>query len=97
MSTTCACPQLPELPVAGTGPVTCVCCGKPLVLTCPGECGTAHVRQSIDRAIATPARPRPKRKSPVYTRPRVYKPRVCRCGATFTPTGPRGDKCPECR
>ena len=98
MSAACLCPDIPAPDQIGAGPITCTCCGQPLVITCPGECGTEHVRQSVARAIGRPVTAeRTKRKSPVYTRPRVYKPKVCGCGETFIPTGPRGEKCPKCR
>src|SRR5262249_44541732 len=28
---------------------------------------------------------------------RVYEPKRCACGATFTPTGPRDVRCPPCK
>lgn len=53
-------------------------------------------RRPRSTARPVPAEGR-KRKSPVYTGPRVYKPKACGCGATFTPTGPRSERCPKCR
>jgi len=29
--------------------------------------------------------------------PRIYRPKTCPCGATFTPTGPRAIRCDACR
>jgi hypothetical protein len=28
---------------------------------------------------------------------RTYQPKVCACGSTFTPTGPRDVRCPACK
>ena len=106
MSERCICPDVPEPDPVGAGPITCTCCGQPLVITCPGECGEQHVRQSIARAIArprasTPAPPAAPAAAPVAAaekKKRIYKPKACKsCGNDFTPTGPRDDICVRCR
>jgi acetyl-CoA carboxylase beta subunit len=46
-------------------------------------------------AVELPADPRAD--ANVEKKPRTYKPKVCRCGDTFTPTGPRDIRCVPCK
>ena len=71
MTHRCHCPELDPVAHVGTGPIACACCGKPLVLTCPGECGTQHIARSIAQAV-------PKR---APKRPKSERRRCPRCGA----------------
>ena len=57
-SSRCHCPELDPVAHVGTDPITCRCCGRALVLTCPGECGTQHVARSIDAAVSATRRRR---------------------------------------
>jgi hypothetical protein len=50
--------------------------------------GAAPAAERAPRTFAAASGPR---------KPAVYKPRVCRCGAEFTPTGPRDARCARCR
>lgn len=88
----------PELPTFGprdpipAGPVTCVDCGQPLELSCAGACGKTG--ESIEAA----AKADPSHASNLAPKKaRTYQAKVCACGTTFTPTGPRGVKCAACK
>jgi len=104
----CRCPHIPEVVEPITGAIRCVCCGRELVLTCPGECGTTHVPESMRaarrqlRALVPGLRkhgPRtdekPRRLGKTV---RSYKDKPCdKCGLSFTPTGPRQVTCVRCK
>ena len=80
-------------PIPAT-PITCVDCGQPLELTCTGACGKTDA--SIE--AATNAHPSVAHESNLAQRKaRTYQPKVCPCGTTFTPTGPRDVRCPACK
>ena len=86
----CVCPDIE--PIGPTdavpiGPILCRCCGGPLVITCPGECGAEHVRASIDGVRETLAKE--KKEKPLR--------RCGRCGREIPKRNGRPPKvCDDC-
>jgi hypothetical protein len=86
---TCVCPAVPDLSEVSVqdlsvilrSPLKCTCCGQELELRCP----EGHVHKT------PPLSPRK------FTQRRTYRDKVCACGMTFTPTGPRDVRCAACK
>lgn len=99
----CDCPVVPDLSDATAEqldrivgrPHRCASCGQELELRCP----EGHVHQA-PKTHSPNVRPKatvdagPRRRE---SKPRTYKPKLCACGETFTPTGPRDIRCPGCK
>lgn len=93
----CVCPDLQPIAAIPTGPITCACCGEPLVLTCAGACGQQHVRASFTAAAAAVSASAAI--ALVKTVEKAVKgPALCgRCGRETPKTGGRPRKfCDDC-
>jgi hypothetical protein len=88
----CSCPDMPRAGIVPIppGPVTCVCCGEPLILTCAGKCGTKHVARSMARIESKRRRIR-FRYGRAYLKPKRH---CIRCQREITPN-PNGGRRPN--
>jgi hypothetical protein len=61
------------------------------------EAGICEEHRSPFCEHAFPSTPEPAPEPAAERKPRTYKPKVCSCGETFTPTGPRDIRCTPCK
>lgn len=83
-----------------TGPIVCGCCGHPLELSCPGQCGAEHADAALAAAAAAlnPAAHvgAPRRRRTAVRAPLPAK--SCKqCESPFIPITKRAAFCPTCR